>query len=492
MRFALDDNGKRIKPSHSGQKAKCPLCGGTLIGKCGEIYVWHWQHHQDRNCDPWKEHETEWHSSWKGMFPDEWQEIVIEMGDEKHIADVQTPNGVVIEFQNSPISTSTIKIREAFYKNMIWVVNANEFKENVTLYSEVTKWLKKIERDASRELRSLHQSYQDNINNIEEDINTNIFEINKNYNLINNKSTTIARLNLKLAYSRDFTNSVLDKWSNGEPYWEDETYEITSKIPFEMKSQLQKIPESILELWHEVKKNENFLQYISNLEDFPVEGKTLKIVQYEQITPSSFNIVWAISKKTRKTLFPEILDFKSEIEFVDFKYRKDHYDFAIDPTNAIDSLNKKIEICKDSIFDMENQLQIIKESISKKLITELEKKIHEIETELIKLKNFLDDLKTQKTKLIELKNIQSENYKAVIGKSEMEIDRKKQERRLKVMKEKKGLYTFEWRYERKSWKAANKNIYFDIGEIYLLEQIGEGLFRKIEKTQFLDNLLNVN
>ena len=80
MRFAYDDNGTRIKPSYSGQKAKCPLCEGTLIGKCGEIYAWHWQHIHDRDCDPWKEHETEWHRKWKAKFPEDWQEVIIEKG----------------------------------------------------------------------------------------------------------------------------------------------------------------------------------------------------------------------------------------------------------------------------------------------------------------------------------------------------------------------------------------------------------------------------
>src|SRR6266496_6003247 len=100
MRFGYDEHKRRIRPTFSGQKATCPLCNGNMIGKCGEIYVWHWQHHHDRNCDPWKEHETDWHRKWKAKFPNDWQEVIIENNDEKHIADIKTEDGVVIEFQN--------------------------------------------------------------------------------------------------------------------------------------------------------------------------------------------------------------------------------------------------------------------------------------------------------------------------------------------------------------------------------------------------------
>ena len=98
MKFAIDNLNKRIKPEFSGQKAICPFCNGILIGKCGEIYTWHWQHQANADCDKWKEHETEWHRTWKNKFPDSWQEVIINKGDEKHIADIRTPNGAIIEF----------------------------------------------------------------------------------------------------------------------------------------------------------------------------------------------------------------------------------------------------------------------------------------------------------------------------------------------------------------------------------------------------------
>ena len=43
---------------------------------------------------------------------------------EKHISDVNTPAGFVVEVQHSPIGEHETLSRERFYKNMIWIVDA--------------------------------------------------------------------------------------------------------------------------------------------------------------------------------------------------------------------------------------------------------------------------------------------------------------------------------------------------------------------------------
>ncbi|NOT73437.1 MAG: hypothetical protein HOP08_00815 [Cyclobacteriaceae bacterium] len=104
MTIGIDENKKRVPPFPNG-KATCQVCEGNVIAKCGEIYDWHWAHKIDQNCDPWKEHETEWHRGWKNKFPFDWREIVITSDEgERHYADVRTDTGTVIEFQNSSIS----------------------------------------------------------------------------------------------------------------------------------------------------------------------------------------------------------------------------------------------------------------------------------------------------------------------------------------------------------------------------------------------------
>ncbi|MBL7671797.1 MAG: hypothetical protein JNM39_15020 [Bdellovibrionaceae bacterium] len=122
MRYALV-HGQRedAQPDLSGE---CPVCGRQVIAKCGDIKVWHWSHSGRRICDTWWENETEWHRSWKGHFPKEWQEFVHHADDgEKHIADVKTEQGYVIEFQHSHINPEERQVRENFYKKMIWIVD---------------------------------------------------------------------------------------------------------------------------------------------------------------------------------------------------------------------------------------------------------------------------------------------------------------------------------------------------------------------------------
>jgi len=74
--------------------------------------------------------ETPWHSDWKKAFPIRFREKTFlnsELG-EYHRADVHTPCGTTIEFQNSPISLAELKSREAFYPNLVWVLNGKKFK----------------------------------------------------------------------------------------------------------------------------------------------------------------------------------------------------------------------------------------------------------------------------------------------------------------------------------------------------------------------------
>lgn len=54
-----------------------------------------------------------------------WQEQTRydEQTGEKHVADVLTPNGLVIEFQHSSIKPEELQSRNNFYKHILWVVD---------------------------------------------------------------------------------------------------------------------------------------------------------------------------------------------------------------------------------------------------------------------------------------------------------------------------------------------------------------------------------
>ncbi len=130
MKFALVD-GHKTEPQ-PGLKGICINCQSDTIAKCGQVKIWHWAHKSNVSCDPWWENETEWHRAWKNHFPTEWQENIHidSTTGEKHIADIKTASGLVIEFQRSGIQPTEIQSREAFYKNMVWVVDGTRLKRD--------------------------------------------------------------------------------------------------------------------------------------------------------------------------------------------------------------------------------------------------------------------------------------------------------------------------------------------------------------------------
>ncbi len=127
MKFATTNVGGRITATKQCREALCPLCKHAVVSKCGKTVPPYWSHIASENCDPWREPETEWHHSWKNLFPEDWQEVVIG----NHRADIKIPNGPVIEFQHSPIDVDTIKERESFYGNMVWLFDGKDFESRV-------------------------------------------------------------------------------------------------------------------------------------------------------------------------------------------------------------------------------------------------------------------------------------------------------------------------------------------------------------------------
>ena len=144
MRFAIVE-GKKAEATPRA-KGVCPNCTSELIAKCGRVKVWHWAHKGNPPCDPWFESETEWHRTWKSCFPIDWQEVshTDSVTGEKHIADVKTPFGLVIEFQHSPITPEERDAREKFYKKMIWIVNGNRAQSDLWYFE---RGLKLIDKD---------------------------------------------------------------------------------------------------------------------------------------------------------------------------------------------------------------------------------------------------------------------------------------------------------------------------------------------------------
>lgn len=136
MEYATVD-GERSKPFVGG-KGCCPMCGAEMIAKCGPRVLHHWAHKGKRNCDPWWENETDWHRKWKGYFPENCREIHHQAEDgEIHRADVMTPTGIYVEFQHSTMPEVERKAREAFYGNLLWVIDGRGFRNNFDIYHKL-------------------------------------------------------------------------------------------------------------------------------------------------------------------------------------------------------------------------------------------------------------------------------------------------------------------------------------------------------------------
>src|SRR5262249_39488827 len=58
---------------------------------------------------------------------------------ERHIADVKTKHGRVLEFQNSTISEEERRSREEFYRPMRWVVNGQRLKRDRPQFFETLR-----------------------------------------------------------------------------------------------------------------------------------------------------------------------------------------------------------------------------------------------------------------------------------------------------------------------------------------------------------------
>lgn len=146
MKFALV-NGIKTEPK-PGLHGTCANCQSETVAKCGNLKVWHWAHKSKRTCDQWWENETEWHRKWKNHFPTEWQEVIHTDSNtgEKHIADVKTDKELVIEFQHSAIKPEEIQSREAFYKNMVWVVDGTRLKNDYPRFRKKSNEFRGIEK----------------------------------------------------------------------------------------------------------------------------------------------------------------------------------------------------------------------------------------------------------------------------------------------------------------------------------------------------------
>ncbi|MCH5716684.1 competence protein CoiA [Niabella hibiscisoli] len=144
MQYALV-NGQRSQ-ALKGEKGICEQCKSEVIAKCGNIKLHHWAHKIIKDCDRWWEPETEWHRKWKNHFPEEFREVsfIDKNTNEPHRADIYTDKGITLEFQHSHIDPNEQLAREAFYQNLVWIVDGTRLKRDFPRFAKQAERFQQI------------------------------------------------------------------------------------------------------------------------------------------------------------------------------------------------------------------------------------------------------------------------------------------------------------------------------------------------------------
>ena len=137
MFFALNSDGRRVYAEAvektDGQKYFCPICHGLVVLRKGTINAAHFAHKDSQCSDSWHYDMSVWHKEMQERFPENTREVVMRLDGETHRADV-FKDGVVVEFQHSPISADEFYDRNEFYTKLgykvVWVFDVSDQYED--------------------------------------------------------------------------------------------------------------------------------------------------------------------------------------------------------------------------------------------------------------------------------------------------------------------------------------------------------------------------
>ncbi len=139
MYFAINDNKLRVyaDEAEKDENYYCPVCGNKVLLKRGDINAAHFAHEKNECADRWNYDMSEWHIRMQELFPVENREVIVTYKGVKHRADI-LKNGIVIEFQHSPISAEEFCERNDFYRNagykIAWVFDVSQQYYDGSLY----------------------------------------------------------------------------------------------------------------------------------------------------------------------------------------------------------------------------------------------------------------------------------------------------------------------------------------------------------------------
>ena len=480
MLIAIDQNNRRIHPK-KGALGICPYCKKDVKAFCGDINIDHWRHVVRDDCDSWKEAETDWHRSWKMRFPEEWREVILKKNGETHIADIKTKNGLVLEIQNSSISVSTIAIREEFYEEMVWLINAKKFKSNFQLWSMVKVKLQELEAiyygshsysnyyttedsEAMRNLVSVRNTLENKIRNKQSNLKSRLKEIQVLSNVDVNKEIDYLIKNCSIYIDflwRDFKSDKINLVNESR----------------DLKTSLETKAKDI----------QNNLDSILNLEKCGIQGyENYRFVSAESIPPKLYDRCAQVEDSSISTLLPNVRNFLSEMDYK-MTSKRTGYSVIIDITKSVSSSEKQIKDITEQIqnaIQSENQFfEYCKNDFQGYIENKKDLFTKETETIYSHLKNLAEELRQNDKKIADLEREESRQREE----EEVEDNKRYEGERYQIMKKFKGLYGYRWKHRRKSWDFSKKPIYLDFGT-QMFRIVSDKELKKISTQDFIQKI----
>ncbi len=482
MFFGLNNERERIRPA-KGLTALCELCSEELVPVCGDINIHHWRHRKITDCDPWNENETDWHRNWKRQFPNDWLEVVIKKNFSIHRADIKTKAGLVVELQNSSISQSDILDRELFYGNMIWLINAKNFIQNFKIRSIVSQELRVLDIKIKIQLNKNSQ--------IEGDLTPLFKNLNKQKGKLKNFEYELKSQERKLAELVKGLESINENLTEicknyNRPFsFKCQTPYIFNDFTCDHILSLQKISTRLENIDSELSEVIDKNKMINELPDYRIDDNScFKIVPFNRVSQSSFAKCKVVKKDTINTFFLTIRDLDSESNFIWYSLQENAYMLLINLSNDLNTLLKnknqlELERCI-LIKNKRVEFRLLKKSVRKYLLNQIrisKEKIfnltYGIENQENEIQGIEDDIKAERKNLLEESFV---NEKMIRFKGEKD--------KSVIMKDKKGLYFYEWKYKRPSWNLSKAPLFFDFGG-HIFQVLNNNELRKIPINDFV-------
>ncbi|RYZ27080.1 MAG: hypothetical protein EOO10_13775 [Chitinophagaceae bacterium] len=482
MLIGINANGERSHPAQKGETGTCPFCGQPLKAAFGEIYAKHWRHVRVQECDSWQEGETDWHLCWKNNFPKEWQEVILVKGGEKHIADVLTADGLIIEFQNSSITPETIRIREQFYQNMVWIVNAQSFEQSFQMQNLEEEALQALRQTMETELQVFRSKYADRLRFIDLEIER--LQTKQQYSL---QSLTREKSALQGIQNQEGTVKEYGKRLNDAMAIIDASVEEGSNlftIEFDYYQKVIPYQREVAKAEEELKSIQDKVKELKNATDCMVQNFTYKDVPYSLLNPENFAVVKVLQKDKANTMFVELESIPSRTAFYAYQYKQEATKFLIPSEQTAAIWEKELQDVEAKWTEAKAALSAYNEKAKRDMADSAtfvgERLIKSIALRESAVKQLFFE---EQTYLRDKEKIQLEAAKeevAILAKQQSTVAMEAE----KIKSELSGKFSYYWKRERTCWQEAKRPVYFDMfGQLY--KRINECTFQVVSYESIL-------